>query len=62
MTKENKIWLHKGELVKIFFRELKINRKFRMAIKRHMTEDVYKGMMQANVSALLRKTNKAYGS
>lgn len=62
MTKENKIWLHKGELEKIFFSELKINRICRMAIKRHMTEDVYKGMVHTNFSAILPKTNKAYGS
>lgn len=62
MTKENKIWLYKGELVKIFFRELKIKRKITMAIKRHMTEDVYKGIVQANFCAILRTTNKGYGN
>lgn len=58
MTKENKIWLYKGELMKIFFRELKIKRKLTMAIKRHMTEDVYKGIVQANFGAILCTTNK----
>lgn len=57
MTKENKIWLYKGELVKIFFREFKIKRKFTMAIKRHMTKDVYKRIAQANFGAALHCTS-----
>lgn len=62
MTEENKIWLYKGELVKIFLRELKIKRKFTMAIKRCMTEDVSKGTVQANFGAIPHTTNKEYGS
>lgn len=44
--------------MKIFFKELRIKRKLTIAIKRHMTEDVYKGIVQANFGAIPRTTNK----
>lgn len=49
-------------MLKIFFRELKSKWKFAKAIKRHVSEDVYKGAIQENFSAILPQINKEYGS
>lgn len=48
--------------MKIFFRELKIKRKSKMAIRRHMAEGMCKGIAQANCSAALCTTNNEYRS
>lgn len=55
---KEKIQLSKGRLLQIFFRELKSKQKFAKAIKRHVSEDVYKGTIQTNFHAILPQSTK----